>query len=229
VDRLLFSAPEHAVAALNLGGIANITVLPAGGEPVRAWDIGPANMVLDGLVARVTSGAERADRDGERARRGRVSRPLLAELRAHPYFTAPPPKSTGADLFGERYAADLCARGEALGLGADDLLATALALTVETVGAAIRGSGVGRVVASGGGIHNAALMDGLRGALPGIEIVTTAAYGIDPDAKEAIAFAILATQHLAGEAAGLPSVTGACHPTILGCHVPGCHVPGGRP
>ncbi|HWN80861.1 MAG TPA: anhydro-N-acetylmuramic acid kinase, partial [Candidatus Udaeobacter sp.] len=127
VDRLLFTSPERTIGALNLGGIANLTVLPPGGAPVRAWDIGPANMVLDGLVHASSSGAERHDRDGAGAQRGEVSAPLLRELRADPYFTALPPKSTGADRFGARYVAELRRRGRELALQDDDLLATAAA------------------------------------------------------------------------------------------------------
>lgn len=220
VDRLLFASPDRTMGALNLGGIANLTVLPPGGDP-RAWDIGPANMVLDGLVQEISGGRERHDRNGAGAMRGRVSAPLLHDLLADPYFAAPPPKSTGADRFGARYVEDLRRRGQALGFGDDDLLATAAALTIETVAGAIRESGVDKVVASGGGVHNPVLMAGLRARLAGIELVTSDAYGIDPDAKEAIAFAILACAHLEGRPCGLPSVTGARRATVLGCLVPG--------
>jgi anhydro-N-acetylmuramic acid kinase len=221
VDRLLFTAPGRTIGALNLGGIANLTVLPPGGDPVKAWDIGPANMVLDGLVQDITGGAKRHDRDGAGAKRGRVSGPLLQELLADPYFALPPPKSTGADRFGARYVAELRRRGRALAIGDDDLLATAAALTIETVAAAIRTSAVERVVASGGGVHNPILMSGLGARLAGIELVTSDAYGIDPDAKEAMAFAILAFAHLSGRPCGLPTVTGARRATVLGTLTPG--------
>jgi anhydro-N-acetylmuramic acid kinase len=229
VDRLLFADPARTVAALNLGGIANLTVLPpaAGGmedtaaDRLFAYDIGPANMVIDGLVRELTGGGETFDRDGVRAQRGAVSAVLLEELLADAYFALPPPKSTGSERFGDAYVARLLARGAALGLQPDDLVATATALTVRTVAAAIQASGARRVVSAGGGVRNPALAEGLRQALPEVELTTSAAYGIDPDAKEAIAFAILAWAHLAGVPAGLPPVTGARRATVLGTLTPG--------
>ena len=227
-DRLLFTDPKRTVAALNLGGIANVTVLPpASGkdsdpeEALLAYDIGPANMVIDGLVRRLSKGRETCDRDGARARRGTVSAVLLDELLSDPFLALRPPKSTGSERFGDAYVASLLARGEALGLKPEDLIATATALTVRTVAAAIRDSGARRVVAAGGGVQNPAIMEGLGRALSAVELVTSADYGIDPDAKEAIAFAILAWAHVAGVPAGLPPVTGARRATVLGTFTPG--------
>jgi anhydro-N-acetylmuramic acid kinase len=153
--------------------------------------------------------------------RGRVSAPLLQELLADPYFALLPPKSTGADRFGARYVAELRRRGRALALADEDLLATAAALTIETVAAAIRASATERVVVSGGGVHNPVLMAGLGARLAGIELVTSDAYGINPDAKEAMAFAVLAFAHLSGRPCGLPTVTGARRATVLGSLTPG--------
>jgi anhydro-N-acetylmuramic acid kinase len=216
------------VAALNLGGIANLTVLPpASGKDsdpdavLLAYDIGPANMVIDGVVRRISQGKETCDRDGARARRGGVSAELLSELLEDPFFALRPPKSTGSERFGDAYVASLFARGEALGLKPDDLVATATALTVRTVAAAIRERSARRVVAAGGGVRNPAIMEGLGSALPAVELVTSADYGIDPDAKEAIAFAILAWAHVAQVPAGLPAVTGARRATVLGHLTPG--------
>jgi anhydro-N-acetylmuramic acid kinase len=222
-DVLLLTDPRVPVAALNLGGIANVTVLAPASRPAPpvAFDTGPANMVIDGLVRRLTSGAETVDRDGLRARRGRVAAALLAELLAEPYFALPPPKSTGAELFGDAYVERLLLSGRAEALAPDDLVATATALSVESIARALRAAGVARVVVSGGGVHNPALMDGLRAALPGLELETSARYGIDPDAKEAIAFAILAWAHLAGRSAAFESVTGARRRTVLGSFTPG--------
>jgi anhydro-N-acetylmuramic acid kinase len=220
------------VAALNLGGIANLTVLPplaaepgaAAAARLIAYDIGPANMVIDGIVRRFSNGGESCDRDGARARRGTISSHVLADLLEDPYFAGPPPKSTGSERFGDGYVARLLERGEAEGLSPDDLVATATALTVRTVADAVRQSGAQRVVAAGGGVRNPAITDGLRSALPGVELATSADYGIDPDAKEAIAFAILAWAHVAGVAAGLPQVTGARRAAVLGAYTPGVAV-----
>ncbi len=152
---------------------------------------------------------------------GPCRRVLLAELLADPFFAVAPPKSTGSERFGDGYVTRLLERGQAHGLRPDDLVATATALTVHTVAAAIRGSGAQRVVAAGGGVRNPAVMDGLGVALPEVELKTSADYGIDPDAKEAIAFAILAWAHVAGVPAGLPPVTGARRATVLGTLTPG--------
>jgi anhydro-N-acetylmuramic acid kinase len=222
VDHLLFADPSRMVAVLNLGGIANLTLLPPGAGAGETWafDTGPANMVIDGLIRRQTGGEESIDRDGRRARRGHISPELLAELLADPYFVLRPPKSTGSETFGETYVDRLLAAGVELQLGDDDLIATATALTVETIVRALAGEAVERLVVAGGGVHNTALMDGFRSALSGVQVVTSDHFGIDPDAREAVSFAVLAWAHLEGRAAGLPGVTGACNPTLLGTLVP---------
>jgi len=223
VDEMLFTDPELPVAALNLGGIANVTLLAPASRPAPpvAFDTGPANMVIDGLMRRLSGGEEAVDLDGRRARRGRVSDALLTELLRDPYFAAPPPKSTGSGEFGDAYAERLLAAARERGVAADDLVATATALSVRTIAGALATADIARVVAAGGGVHNPALMDGLRAALPGVELTTCARYGIDPDAKEAIAFAILAWAHLAGRSAALASVTGARRAAVLGSFTPG--------
>lgn len=227
LDQILFTDPERTVAALNLGGIANITLLPRGpsgssmAAAVRAFDTGPANMVIDGMVRRLSGGRESCDRDGARARRGRASPELLAELLEHPYFARRPPKSTGAETFGEGYIDELVAAGKRSRLGDDDLIATTTRLTVESIARALDDMAIERLVVSGGGVHNPVIMEGLAAALPRTEVVSSARFGIDPDAKEAVAFAVLAWAHLEGRAAGLPQVTGARCSTVLGSLVPG--------
>lgn len=232
VDELLFADPARTVAVLNLGGIANVTVLepargaaPWGGASgdgpqVRAFDTGPANMVVDGLVRRLSAGRETCDRDGARARRGRPSAALLDELLRNPYFARRPPKSTGAEIFGEPFIDELIAGGTRLGLGEDDLVATATQLTIDSIALALAGTNIERLVVSGGGVHNPALMNGLRVAFPSALVSSSAHFGVDPDAKEAIAFAVLAWAHLEGRAAGLPAATGARRLTVLGSLVP---------
>jgi anhydro-N-acetylmuramic acid kinase len=223
LDQLLFADRVHRVAALNLGGIANVTLLEPGAEPgsVRAFDTGPANMVVDGLVRRLSGGRETCDRDGARARRGRPHAALLAQLLEHPYFARRPPKSTGAETFGEAYVDELLAAGTRDRIGEDDLIATAIQLTVESVARALADAKISRLVVAGGGVHNPALMDGLRRAFHGAEVCTSDRFGVNPDAKEAVAFAVLAWAHLEGRTAGLPRVTGARRATVLGSLVPG--------
>jgi anhydro-N-acetylmuramic acid kinase len=203
VDRLLFGHPKKRRAVLNIGGIANITVLPDG----IAFDTGPGNMVIDALVAHMTNGRERFDRGGKFARSGVVRGELLVDLLANPYFRRKAPKSCGREQFGREFTQMLIATG----LPLPDLIATATELTVRTIyGAA---SAADEVIASGGGVHNTYLMQRL-GAL--IRLRSSAEFGIDPDAKEAIAFAVLAYEAARRRPANLPSATGARHPVILG-------------
>jgi anhydro-N-acetylmuramic acid kinase len=229
---LLFGLPDSAVAVQNLGGIGNVSFVPAGGGPadVTAFDTGPANMVMDGLVRLATAGRESYDRDGARAARGRVHDALLAELLADPYFARRPPKSTGREAFGDAYVAALRSRGATLGLGDDDLVATATALTAGSIAAAYREFLPGapaRVVLCGGGARNPTLRRMLTEALARdgrggpIEVLVADDAGVPVEAVEAVAFAVLARETLAGVPAGLPRVTGASHATVLGVIAPG--------
>jgi len=216
VDYLLFRHKTRHRVALNVGGIANITILPAGApaDQVRAFDTGPGNMVVDQLVERMTAGRKRFDRDGAGAARGQINRPLLDRLLRHRYFAAPPPKSAGREQYGAAFVDSLIASG----LAPEDLIATATAFTAASIATGISrfAPGTQEVIASGGGIHNIQLMAQLAAFLPGIDIATTAEYGIDPDAKEAIAFAVLAHRTWQRKPANLPSATGARHEVILG-------------
>jgi anhydro-N-acetylmuramic acid kinase len=218
VDWLLFSHPEVDRAILNLGGIANLTVLPRGGaaDGVVAFDTGPGNMLIDGAVAQLTSGHERCDQDGARAARGRVDTQLLAWLMAHPFLARRPPKSTGREEFGEPYLA--LARQRFNGV-ADDLIATLTAFTARSVAEALLGvvgPKITQLWVAGGGVHNPALMAQLRGYLPGVAVASLAALGVDPDAREALTFALLANETLMDEPGNLPSATGATRPVVLG-------------
>lgn len=219
VDALLFGSDGEPRVALNLGGIANLTVLQTG-APLVAFDTGPGNMVIDAFVLDRTGGAEAFDRDGNYARAGRVDETLLEKMLADRYFAEAPPKSTGRERFGPafstRYRADLDK------LSLPDGAATVTALTVRTVSDAIRiyARSTARLIVGGGGAHNLVLLDGLRRALPRIAVVTSDAFGIDPDAREAIAFAVLGYECLRGRAAGIPKVTGARGPRLLGTIAP---------
>ena len=226
VDYLLFRHRSRGRLVLNIGGIANVTWLPPRATPDRvlAFDTGPGNMLLDALARRLTDGRRTFDRGGAMAWRGAVSEPLLGWLMAHPYLRREPPKSTGRELFGAPFADELLARAQ--GLSPDDVLATAAAFTAASIGDAverfIRPQGaVGEVIASGGGCHNRAVMRRLAEAFSAAAVRTSDDLGIPVDAKEAVAFAILAHETMAGRPGNLPSATGARQPAVLGKIVPG--------
>jgi len=222
VDHLLLSAPDETRVALNLGGIANFSVLPAGGSAsdLIAFDSGPANLPIDTYVALRTGGRERFDRDGATAAAGCADAALLAELLDDPYLRAAPPKSTGRERYGSAYIARFRSQLDALTFA--DAVATLTAFTVDSVAGAVRRAApaASRMIVSGGGAHNHALLAGLAAALPQLSVERSDAFGIDADAKEAIAFAILGRETLRERPAGLPRVTGARGPRVLGAIAP---------
>ncbi len=206
--------PAAARAILNLGGIANLTLLIPG-RPVLGFDTGPANCLLDAWSMRVR-GPER-DEGGAWARSGRVDPALLSRLLDDPYFAAPPPKSTGREYFNLDW---LDARLPS-GIEPADVQATLLQLSVRSIAGALRAHArevreVRELYACGGGVHNGALMEALRRELPEVRIDTTAALGLDPDFVEAAGFAWLARARLENLPGNLASVTGARGPRMLG-------------
>ncbi len=205
------SASNEVRAVLNLGGIANLTLL-APGEPVRGFDTGPASGLMDAWC-REHTGAP-FDRDGAMAARGRCDEALLARLMSDPYFARPSPKSTGRETFQLQWLHERLRGDEAV----PDVQATLLALTAHTVADALRREcpRATRVIACGGGVHNARLMTALKHALAPVRLDTTAEHGIDPDYVEAIAFAWLARETLEGRPGNRPEVTGARGPRVLG-------------
>lgn len=216
-DRLLLASPQEERVALNIGGIANITVLPAGGtQPIVAFDTGPGMMAIDALVTERTAGRMRWDEQGALARSGRPDDAALARLLADPYFAAPPPKSTGRERFGAQWTQPVAA------LGLEDAAATLTAATAASIAKAIRSAAprARRVLVSGGGLRNPLLIAMLAERLAGVRVESTAVMGLDPDAKEAIAFAVLGYETLRGRAVSLPSVTGARRAVPLGAVAP---------
>ena len=213
VDYLLFRHTKRTRIALNIGGIANVTIIPpaAAPEDVVAFDTGPGNMVIDALAREYTRGAQNYDRDGAIAASGRINQQLLRRLLADPYYGRKPPKSTGREQYGAAFVESMKTSRIAL----PDLIATATALTAATIARAIRGLH-GDLVASGGGVHNRQLMAQLAALVPNMRTLTTAEFGVDPDAKEAIAFGVLAFYTWRRKPANLPSATGARRPVILG-------------
>jgi anhydro-N-acetylmuramic acid kinase len=216
VDWLLFRLATGTRACLNIGGIANATVLPGEAAGVRAFDLGPGNMPLDLVVHAWTSGAETFDRDGARAAGGRVDQDLLKRLLGHPYLALAPPKSTGREAFGADFVAPLLrvyAGREA------DLLRTLTRFVAEGIGDGLRrwaGRPVDEVLVSGGGARNRLLMADLGQVLAPAPVRSLEAVGLDADAKEAVAFAVLANETLFGRAGNVPAATGARGPRVLG-------------
>jgi anhydro-N-acetylmuramic acid kinase len=228
VDRLLFSHPERARAMQNLGGIGNVTRIPRRGEegPLLAFDTGPGNALIDAAVELATGGRLTFDRDGKLAARGRVDETLLADLLRHPFFAAGPPKSTGREEFGRPFVARLV---EAVRPEGDEdwleLVATLTELTARSVADAYRRwvlpLGVDEVVVTGGGALNPTLLGRIRALLDPLPVVAGSDAGVHPEAKEAVAFALLAWAHLRGIPANVPAATGAAGPRVLGSLTPG--------
>jgi anhydro-N-acetylmuramic acid kinase len=219
VDYLLFRHRRIGRIALNIGGIANITVIPPAAKPEEliAFDTGPGNMIIDALVSHKTKGRQRYDRDGRIARASKIHPRMLEAMLSDPYLALAHPKSAGREQFGHEFSSGLIATG----LPIDDLIATATEFTARSIANAIQFPNVTELIVSGGGIHNRQIMRRLRELLPSLAITTTKTHGIDPDAKEAIAFAVLAHAYVYSRPANIPSATGARHPAILGKHSPG--------
>jgi anhydro-N-acetylmuramic acid kinase len=217
VDYFLFRHKKLFRVALNIGGIANITVLPPGAKQneIAAFDTGPGNMVIDALVEKATRGKQRYDRDGRIAAKGKADRKVLDLFMKDQYYRANPPKSAGREQFGAEFVERLLKTE----LSIENLIATATALTAATIAAAIQRF-VPRMpdelIVSGGGVHNPVLMAYLAAFLPATQIGTSDDYGVDADAKEAIAFAILAYRTWHRRPGNLPSATGAAHDVVLG-------------
>jgi anhydro-N-acetylmuramic acid kinase len=213
----LMSDEDEDRAVLNLGGIANLTVLPAKGGTVRGFDTGPANGLLDAWIRHVRG--EPLDTGGRWAASGTVRREILDVLLADPYFDAPPPKSTGFEHFNLAWLGQALARvSESEPLPPEDVQSTLSALSARTVAEAVRrhAPGTRRVLVCGGGTRNGDLMRRLRQELDPATVDTTAIAGIEPDWVEAAAFAWLAKCRLDGRPGNLPSVTGASRPAVLG-------------
>lgn len=220
LDGLLAGDVAAPTAVLNLGGIANITVLAPDRAPV-AFDTGPANALIDVLARRITGGEEGFDRDGKLAAQGQVDAGLLAELLSDPYYRLPAPKSTGKELFHADYLDRFL--GTRAHLGEHDAIATVTELTARTVADACEAHGVTRVIASGGGTRNPTLMHRLQSDL-GDDVTlasTDEAFGLPEGSKEALLMALLGWLTWNGLAGTEPGLTGAAHPSIAGRLSPG--------
>jgi anhydro-N-acetylmuramic acid kinase len=241
VDYLLLRDARQGTVALNIGGIANFTVIPAGAKPeqVFGFDTGPGNMIIDGLVRHFTKGQKAYDAGGRWAAKGRVIKSLLTKMLRLPFFAQQPPKSAGREQFGQHFlerfflGAGVGADGVRPGPKAlrpykarraarpEDLLCTATELTARTIAGALDRFVLGkiaihRLIISGGGAHNRLLVARLGELLPNLRVHRSDEFGLNVDAKEAIAFAVLADRTMHGLPGNLPAVTGARRPVVLG-------------
>jgi anhydro-N-acetylmuramic acid kinase len=205
--------------AVNIGGIANLTAIPPNSSTERliAFDTGPGNMVIDQLVSRITLGRQTFDRDGTIAAAGQIDPKLLNKLLRDKYLRAKPPKTAGREQYGSEFVGKLLDTE----LSSEDLIATATALTAESIALGIRNfvmpeMRVDEIFVSGGGVHNPTLLGMLRKAMDPIPVLETTEAGLDVDAKEAVAFAVLAYETHHQRPSNVPQATGAKRSVILG-------------
>ena len=234
----LFRHPAKSRIILNIGGISNVTYLPAGASPddVIAFDTGPGNMVLDQLVVRFTDGAKQYDNDGQWAARGACCQPLLEWMFTHPYLQRRPPKSTGREEFGAPFITRVYEQGRTLEISDADMLATATMFTVETIVKScysflplnVESTEPVEMIVCGGGVKNDTLMALLRQHCAPISVCPVEHVGGSSDALEAITFALLARAMILGKPSNLPAATGATAPVLLGKIVPGHQYAGVR-
>ena len=222
VDALLLASDSEDRVAVNIGGIANLTVIPRRSAPqdVVAYDSGPGNMLIDAFIFRRTNGREGFDRDGKAALAGSANRSVLDAMLADRYFSLAPPKTTGRERFGTQFLDEHQARLDALSL--EDGAATLVALTAASLALAIDASAApeARVFVSGGGAKNPAILRDLQQRLPDRRVESSDVMNLRADAKEAVAFAILGYETLRGRAANVPRSTGADGPVVLGAIAP---------
>ncbi|MFJ4254462.1 anhydro-N-acetylmuramic acid kinase [Microbacterium sp. NPDC090003] len=216
LDELLLRGRGDVAAALNLGGIANMTVVADG--RVSAYDIGPANALVDAVVVDRGLNDKGYDEDAAIARTGTIDETLLAELLADPYYALSAPKSTGKEHFHLDYVREHVADRD---ISDADLVRTLTELTVRTVAQDVAAAGIRFLAVSGGGCHNPIILEGLRSALPGVDVVLADELGASVDSKEAILFALIGWCTMHGVAAIVPGGTGARAPRILGTITPG--------
>jgi anhydro-N-acetylmuramic acid kinase len=223
VDYLLYRSAKMGRVALNIGGIANVTVIPAGARPgdVFGFDTGPGNMIVDALVEKITRGRQGYDKGARIGAKGQVIPSVLEKMLRDPYLRMRPPKTAGREQFGAAYAADLLSSARKHRVRPEDLVRTATIFTALSIVGAFRQfvlprTKVRQVIVAGGGTKNPLIMAQLQAALREIEIVPSSEFGIAAEAKEAFAFAILADEAFHGRANNLPSATGAKHSVVMG-------------
>ena len=218
-DYLFFRSDKVTRAVLNIGGIANLTILPKSctHEQVLAFDTGPGNMIVDNLCKTLFN--TNYDKNGALAGSGTISNKLIDRLLRDDYYSKPPPKSTGRERYGEDYLNKIMGLGHVDNLGPRDLISTMTFFTAKTISTAVERfypQPIEEFIVSGGGVNNFILMRHLQELMPGINFSTTHQHGIPADAKEAVCFALLANETLNGRPGNIPSATGANRPVVLG-------------
>lgn len=223
VDFLLYRHGRIGRAALNIGGIANITVIPAGANlaDVFAFDTGPGNMVIDALVRRLSKGRKIYDRNAEMAAKGKLLPKLLDALLRDKYLPLSPPKTAGREQYGEQFVNDLLAHTEAKRAKPEDLVRTATILTALSILGAIHRfvaprAKIEELIVSGGGANNPLLMAQIESGLKSIRLRKAGDLGVPGDAKEAFAFAVLGWETLHRQPSNVPGATGAKKAVVLG-------------
>jgi anhydro-N-acetylmuramic acid kinase len=223
VDYMLYSHARIGRVALNIGGIANVTVIPAGAsiQDVFAFDTGPGNMAIDALVRHFTNGRKSFDRDAESANRGTLLPGLLRQLLRDKYFSESPPKTTGREQYGEKYVEGVLKHHEARSAKPDDLVRTVTILTALSIVDAFYRfisprARIAELIVSGGGTRNPLLMAQIEAGLNGVQLRDPGEFGVSGDAKEAFAFAVLGYHTLHKRPANVPGATGASKPVIIG-------------
>lgn len=223
VDYLLYRDEKLGRVALNIGGIANVTVIPGGTRPdkVLAFDTGPGNMIVDALVERMTRGRSCFDRDSRIALNAHTHPGLLKHLMRDPYLRKRPPKTAGREQFGQVYAERVLQWGKKHHAKPADVVRTAALFTSFSIADALRrfvprGMKIDELIVAGGGAKNPLMMAELAALLPGTDILPAAKFGVPAEAKEAFAFAVLAYEAYQGRTNNLPSATGAERPIVMG-------------
>ena len=224
-DYFLFRDKHRNRAVQNIGGIANVTYLPANYRTgdIIAFDTGPGNMIIDGIISIISRGKQKFDRGGRIAARGTIDKAILDDMLRHPFLSQRPPKSTGREEFGSRYCDVLYRKMKNKKIPAEDIMATVTAFTAGSIVRAYQKflpQMPDEVILCGGGAHNATLVKMLRQGLNKSRILLSDEFGISCDAKEAVSFAILAYATIRGVANNVPSATGAKQPLILGKIIP---------
>lgn len=227
VDFLLFRRSDKTIALQNIGGISNVTLIPAGARSadVLAADTGPGNMIIDAVMEITTDGKAQYDFGGQCAALGQPCEVLVAEWLDHPFIRATPPKTTGREVFGVEFARRAIEASRKRKLSSTDTVATVTEFTARTIfdyydRFLTPHHPVDEIAVSGGGVHNATLIQRLNTLFHPIDVKSVDAYGFSSDAKEAIAFAVLANEAVHGNFGNLPRATGASQPKILGKFVP---------
>jgi anhydro-N-acetylmuramic acid kinase len=228
VDWLLLRHPTRARAVQNIGGIANVTYLPPGDDlaGVLAFDTGPGNMVIDLAASRATLGEQTFDRDGHLAASGQVDEALLTRLMSHPFLLLSPPKTSGREQFGAAFGAQVWEQAKTRGLADEDIVTTLTAFTAASIGDAYHRflpQLPNEVILGGGGASNPTLVTMLRQRLAPVRVMTHETVGLSSDAKEALAFAVLAYETIHGRPGNLPTCTGAGSRVVLGKITPGAN------